>query len=84
MKLAGGKWYRDTLKSLDNDERRVSELVINNPRIRTCMYPEEFVQYTNKLEDAIRDLHAELTGQGARLTTMKLVADIINDTNGGA
>lgn len=84
MKIAQGRWYQDHLVQYDGQDKRYIELVINNPRVRTCMYVEEFVQHTNNLEDSVRALYVELDELGVDLRTMHAVADIINDTNGGA
>ncbi len=83
MELARGKWYRDEIWEYDAGHE-FCERVVNNPRVQTCMYVEEFIKYTNGLEDAVRDLCLELAELGVYLPTMDAVAVIINDTNGGA
>ena len=84
MVLAKGKWYKDRLVQYDGQDNIYYELVINNARVRTCMGVEEFIQHTNNLEDAVRDLYFELAELGVYLPAMDPVASIINDTNGGA
>ncbi len=79
-----GNWYRDQLIQYDGQENVVIELVINNPRVRTCMSIEEFVQHTNTLEEAVRKHLAELDGLGVDMKTSTALADIMNDTDGGA
>ncbi len=83
MELAKGRWYRDEIWEYDAGHE-YHERVINNPRIQTCMYVEEFVQYTNNLEESVRLLFDELTALGVDLSSMNGVARVINKTNGGA
>jgi hypothetical protein len=79
-----GNWYKDQLVQYDGQENQYTDLVINNPRVRTCMYVEEFVQYTNNLEEAVRLHLMDLDELGVEMVTMDKLISILNDTNGGA
>jgi hypothetical protein len=48
------------------------------------MYVEEFVQYTNNLEEAVRLHLMDLDELGVEMVTMDKLISILNDTNGGA
>ncbi len=85
--LPSGAWYKDWLVQYDGDENPVEEVVINNPRVRTCLYPEEFIEYTNGLENAVRDLVSEVRACGVTLPAIQKVAramNVSNSINGGA
>ncbi len=82
--LPKGSWYKDWLVQYDGDENPVEEVVINNPRVRTCLYPEEFIEYTNDLEISVRKLFDELEALGVDLSSMDDVARVMNTINGGA
>lgn len=84
MSVSSGRWYKDQLVQYDGQEHQYIELVFNNPRVRTCMNVEEFIQHINNLEDSARALIHELEELGVYLPKATAVADIINDTNGGA
>lgn len=80
MELGSGLWYLDEPLDVNGN----LQPTFSNARMQGSMSPIEFVHYVNSLEYAIRNLHVELTEQGARLTTMDDVAIVINATDGGA